>query len=420
MKKFVLIFLLSLACHSSYSQHIRCSTMEYREKRLIENPVLRNAVNNAELLMLNVDKSSRVNANIISIPVVVHVIWNLSVQNISDAQIQSQIKILNDDFRLLNKDSLKSNHPFWPFTSDTEIEFCLAKKDPNGNATTGITRTQTSVVEWDDFNSDDLKYTSLGGKDNWDPTKYLNIYVANLQDGLLGFATFPDELSTNPDLDGVVIRPEAFGNTGTAGTGGYSANNLGRTATHEIGHWLFLYHIWGDEPCGNDLINDTPVAEAENYNCPTFPRNPNNSCGAGANGEMYMNYMDYVDDNCMKMFTAGQKTRMRNAITQFRSGLLSSTACGTNVGLNMEEHNHAFSLYPNPTQNNFSFNIEFNNSLPTRLCIVDVFGRVLMTIEEDIQQKMKIELENILNKGIYFIRSEFTDKRFSNQKLIIE
>lgn len=394
--------------------------MEFREQRINKFPALRNAVNNAELLMLNADKSSSVSANIISIPVVVHVVWNLSVQNITDAQILSQIKILNDDFRLLNKDSLKTNHPFWPFTADTEVEFCLAKKDPNGNATSGITRTQTSVVEWDDFNSDDLKYTSLGGKDNWDPTKYLNIYVANLQDGLLGFATFPDELSTNPDLDGVVIRPEAFGNTGTAGTGGYSANNLGRTATHEVGHWLFLYHIWGDEPCGNDFVNDTPVAQAENYNCPSFPRNPNNSCGAGANGEMYMNYMDYVDDDCMKMFTAGQKTRIRNAISQFRSGLLTSNACATSIGINSNEYNNAFQIYPNPMQSNSSFNIEFNNLLPIRIYIVDIFGRELMNIDDAIQQRMQVNTEKKLNKGIYFIRAEYNDGNFMNQKLVVE
>lgn len=402
-----------------YSQHKRCSTMELRQQRILKNPALRQSIENAEQLMQNPTRSAGSTAGVISIPVVVHVVWNLSVQNISDAQIQSQIKILNDDFRLLNKDSLKSNHPFWPFTSDTEIEFCLAKRDPNGNSTSGITRTQTSVVEWDDFNSDDLKYTSLGGKDNWDPTRYLNIYVANLQDGLLGFATFPDELSTNPELDGVVIRPEAFGNTGTAGTNGYNANNLGRTATHEIGHWFFLYHIWGDEPCGNDFINDTPVAEAENYNCPSFPRNANNSCGAGANGEMYMNYMDYVDDNCMKMFTDGQKLRMRNAISQFRPGILTSTACGTSIGINSDNVLHAFVIYPNPTSNSTSFTLDFNHTLPTRIIVSDVLGRDVLKLYEEIQDKMFIE-KNKLNKGIYIVRVDFGNNNFVNQKLIIE
>lgn len=419
MRKITFLLFLLLFSLFADAQHKRCSSMEFRQQRLSKNPVLRNAIQNAEILMQNAERNSSSNANIISIPVVVHVVWNLSVQNITDAQILSQLKILNDDFRLLNKDSLKTNHPFWPFTADTEIEFCLAKKDPNGNATTGITRTQTSVVEWDDFNADDLKYTSLGGKDNWDPTKYLNIYVANLQDGLLGFATFPDELSTNPDLDGVVIRPEAFGNTGTAGTGGYSANNLGRTATHEVGHWLFLFHIWGDEPCGNDFINDTPVAQAENYNCPSFPRNPNNSCGAGANGEMYMNYMDYVDDDCMKMFTAGQKTRMRNAITQFRAGLISSTACGTSIGVNSESNLQVFQLYPNPTLLGTTIRLDFYQSIPHEIQITDMLGRVLVNIKEGIQQNMLIET-TMLTKGIYVVRVDFGSNNYTNQKLIIE
>ncbi len=402
-----------------YSQHKRCSTMELREQRIIKNPALVNAIQNAEQLMNSSEQSKNSSASVISIPVVVHVVWNLTSQNISDAQILSQLTILNEDFRLLNKDSLKSNHPFWPFTSDTQIEFCLAKKDPNGNTTTGITRTQTSVVEWDDFNSDDLKYTSLGGKDNWDPTKYLNIYVANLQDGLLGFATFPDELSTNPDLDGVVIRPEAFGNTGTAGTGGYSSNNLGRTATHEVGHWLFLYHIWGDEPCGNDFVNDTPVAQSENYNCPNFPRNANNSCGAGANGEMYMNYMDYVDDNCMKMFTDGQKVRMRNAINQFRPGLLTSTACGTSIGINSENNIHSYQMYPNPLSIGQTITFDFNYSLPTNLVISDILGREVLSIKDGIQQKMHVET-SLLTKGIYFVRVDFGNNNSVNNKLIIE
>lgn len=176
----------------------------------------------------------------------------------------------------------------------------------------------------------------------------------------------------------------------------------------------------GDEPCGNDFVNDTPVAQAENYNCPSFPRNANNSCGAGANGEMYMNYMDYVDDNCMKMFTAGQKTRIRNAITQFRSGLLSSTACGTSIGISSEENSNAFQIYPNPMQINSSFNIEFNNSLPIKISIVDIFGRELINIDDNIQQKMYVNLENKLSRGIYFIRAEYNEGNYMNQKFVVE
>jgi hypothetical protein len=164
-----------------------------------------------------------------------------------------------------------------------------------------------------------MKYSSTGGQDAWNTSDYLNIWVCNLASGLLGFATFP---GGNSNTDGVVCDYAYFGNTGTA----TSPYDLGRTATHEVGHWLNLYHIWGDSYCGNDYVSDTPKHEESNYGCPSYPHA--SSCsGTGSSGEMFMNYMDYTNDACMFMFSTGQKNRMRATLNSSRSSLLSSLGC---------------------------------------------------------------------------------------------
>ena len=257
-------------------------------------------------------------AGVITIPVVVHVLYNTTAQNISTAQIQSQINILNADFRLLNADKTKIPSAFTSLAADAQIEFCLATVDPNGATTTGITRTQTSVTS---FSTDDrMKYTSQGGKDAWNSSKYLNLWVCNIGGGILGYAQFPG--SGAAATDGVVIGYQYFGNTGTA----VAPFNKGRTATHEVGHWLNLRHIWGDASCGSDLVSDTPTQQTSNYGCPSFPHK---TCSNTTNGDMFMNYMDYTDDACMYMFSAGQKARMQALFTTggARVGLLTSTGC---------------------------------------------------------------------------------------------
>lgn len=271
-----------------------------------------------------------------TIPVVVHVVYNTTTQNISDAQIQSQIDVLNKDFRKLNTDWTNTPAAFQPYVTDCEIEFCLAKQDPNGNSSTGIVRKSTSVTSF--ATNDAVKFDAQGGDNAWDATKYLNIWVCNLSGGVLGYAQFP---GGSASTDGVVIRYNAFGTTGAASI----PYNLGRTATHEVGHWLNLFHIWGDDGgscAGSDQVNDTPNQGGEHYGCPTFPQL---SCASGSDGDMYMNYMDYTNDACMYMFTAGQKARMDALFTSggARASLLTSpgctqvstTACGTPGGLNV-------------------------------------------------------------------------------------
>ena len=255
---------------------------------------------------------------VVNIPVVVHVLYNTTAQNISDAQILSQITILNNDFRRLNTDKINTPSTFSSVAADCEFNFCLATVSPTGASTSGITRTYTSLSSW--TADDKMKSSSTGGVNPWPTDKYLNIWVCNLGGGLLGYAQFPGGSTAT---DGVVIGHQYFGNTGTA----TAPFNKGRTATHEVGHWLNLRHIWGDAICATDYVSDTPTHYDANYGCPSHPKS--NTCGASA--EMFMNYMDYTDDACMNMFTSGQKTRMQSlfATGGARAALLTSNGCGS-------------------------------------------------------------------------------------------
>lgn len=245
------------------------------------------------------------------IPVVVHVVYNTASGNISDKQVRSQIARLNLDYRAKNIDKSKTPTVWSGLATDARIQFAMATKDPQGKPTKGITRTQTTQASFAD--DDGVKSSASGGADGWPSDKYLNLWVCALGGGLLGYAQFP---GGPPQTDGVVILYTAFGTTGTA----TAPFNLGRTATHEIGHWLNLHHIWGDtQHCeGTDFVNDTPNAQMPNFGKPKFPHV---TCSNGPNGDMFMNYMDYVDDDTMVMFTSGQVARMNAALDGPRSAI---------------------------------------------------------------------------------------------------
>jgi len=227
-----------------------CGTVEYQQMLEQQNPEIiqqRNAIENfTQQFIANDEGGDRA---VITIPVVVHVLWNTAVQNISDAQIQSQIDVLNLDFRKLNTDASSVPAAFTSLASDSELEFCLASVDPDGNPTTGITRTNTSLSEFN-YPGSAMKFDAQGGKNAWPRNNYLNIWVCNMSGTILGFAQFP---GGGASTDGVVIDYIYFGTNGTA----TAPFNKGRTATHEVGHWLNLYHIWGDD---NDCSGSDEVA----------------------------------------------------------------------------------------------------------------------------------------------------------------
>ena len=319
MKKILLPILMIISIFS-YAQE-RCGTELHTDLLKEKYPDYKAA---REKVNLQTEKWLQNNPDyrpktIITIPVVVHVVWNTNAENISDAQVFSQIDVLNDDFRRTNSDASNTPSVWQNIAADCEIDFCLATIDPNGGTTNGITRTQTSQTSFS-ITSDNIKSSSSGGVDPWPQQDYLNIWVCDLGGGLLGYATPPSNFN-NPN-DGVVIGYRYFGTTGVV----QSPYNKGRTATHEIGHWLNLDHVWGDNNCGNDNCNDTPVQQSANYSCPNFPSTSNCS-GNGSNGDMFMNYMDYTNDNCMNLFTNNQKSRMISAINQYRSNLLNHNLC---------------------------------------------------------------------------------------------
>ena len=297
-----------------------CGTMPVHERLLRTAPgyrAARDASENRAMRAAMLGVAGR--SGCTKIPVVVHVVHNTPEQNISDEQIESQIEVLTADFRKKNADIGSVPAVFAPLAADARIEFELADVDPDGNATDGITRTATAKTEFVD--DDSVKFSSSGGHDAWPSDHYLNIWVCPLGDSLLGYAQFPGGPA---ETDGVVILHSAFGTTGTAA----APFDRGRTATHEVGHWLDLRHIWGDDGtgcAGDDFVADTPNQGGANVGKPTFP---SVSCGNGPNGDMFMNYMDYVDDAAMMMFTAGQVTRMQAALDSTRSAIGTSIPCG--------------------------------------------------------------------------------------------
>jgi hypothetical protein len=241
--------------------------------------------------------ASLTDAQTISIPVVVNVVYNTAQQNISDAQIASQIEVLNEDFRATNSDlgNLTSTI-FAGLGSDFNIQFNLVATN----------RRASNKNSWG--TRDAIKSSKKGGIDATSPTTHLNIWIGNIGGGILGYAQFP---GGNSATDGVVIAPNYFGTTNYPGSGSFYLSapfNKGRTATHEVGHWVNLRHIWGDASCGNDQVTDTPTHNTANYGCPAYPHL---STCAGTPIEMTMNYMDYTDDACMYMFSPGQKVRAR-------------------------------------------------------------------------------------------------------------
>lgn len=302
------------------AQHRTCAAEEVLAQQLLENPAMQQEIKRIEEHTRQFAESGSANERaVITIPVVVHVVYYNNAQNISDAEILSQIDVLNDDFRRTNADAGNTPSGFLGVAADCEINFCMASQDPNGNATTGIQRRQTTVNGFSTNNN--MKFFSSGGLDIWDRDKYLNIWVCNLSGGLLGYAQFPGGPA---NTDGVVCDYAYFGTINSS-----PPFDKGRTATHEVGHWLNCYHIWGDDgsSCsGSDSVSDTPNQADENYGCPSFPQI---SCSNGPNGDMFMNYMDYTDDACMNVFTTGQKTRMQSLFSGggARVALASSPGC---------------------------------------------------------------------------------------------
>jgi hypothetical protein len=343
------------------------------------------------------------------IPVVVHVVWQNEFQNISDAQIQSQIDALNRDFRKRNT----VNPVFLRFAVDCEIEFCLAKRDTNGNTTSGIVRRQTDCVDigsayFDTSSRRRIFYTAQKGSNAWDTKKYLNIWVCAFN-GLLGVGSSPAKALLRPQEDGIVVDYRAFGTTGSLLAG----RQNGRIAVHEIGHYFNLLHIWGsDSTCvDDDEVDDTPRQEGPHDGCPTdLLKSCSNSL------DYFRNYMDYTNDDCMSFFTAGQKARMWATLTGSRAALLNSNVCEP-VGLTPIS-NATFETYPNPAHSVLTVALKNWDTLAAKkIRLTDCLGRFVSEKTIYTEGPIEVPLDGLAN-GLYFVSLTFDNQSFT-RKIVV-
>jgi hypothetical protein len=355
---------------------------------------------------------------VVKIPVVVHVIWRTAAGNISDAQIRGQIDSLTKDFRKRNVDAANiPTQKFRDVTADCEIEFCLANRDTMGFPSNGIVRKQTNLLNFgEQFSGTSRRvyYSKLGGDDAWRPERYLNLWVCEFSEGgILGFTNSLAKAMEKPAEDGCLINVQAFG---------INANNLvgrnkARTVVHEVGHYFNLLHIFGaDRTCNDDdEVADTPRQAWANYGCSSFPAPV--SCASNG-GDMFMNYMDYSYDECVLMFTRGQKARMWASIDGFRAGLLLRGAACDPFTATASVVEPIWAIAPNPATSSFEVILPDEwKYVPKKIQLVDAVGRVIIEKRENTEGVI-LDVQNVPN-GFYFVKIRVGNQVFVKKMSIV-
>lgn len=426
MKKlFVIIFLF--VSNLSFAQE-RCG-FGINEKVKAKNPawLRQKAEFEFQLRELQKEKSnskSRTQSKVYKIPVVVHIIHNNSAGviggannvNISDQQINSQIQVLNDDYR---KKSGTNGYNTNPVGADMEIEFVLATTDPNGNPSTGITRTYSTQQSFDLFTENQ----SIANLIHWDFERYLNIWVVRSNGRTIGYSAFPydsqlqgleataSDIAGQNIFDGVIID---FRNFGTCCGTLSQTYNLGRTTTHEVGHWLGLLHTTADEACGNDFCDDTPQIESLNLNTTCVPVNSN--CSGVQRANMIENYMDYSPDRCMNIFTNDQKTRSRLALdlSLRRKRLLASLESLS------ETNTLTISVEPNPSKNTSFIRTQFTGQKNIHILVYDFLGALIYQENFANQKSNFFSLRTDYLKSGEYIVKVLADSEIASQKIVVQ
>lgn len=321
----VLLVLFVCVCSNIFAQE-KCGSMDLLSNWLNEQPAHSLKQFKTDLYKNLSNTSAFKSEEVLTISCVVHVVYRRTSENIPDDQIYDAFNVLNEDFNL--KNNLENVfEEFKDKAANAEIEFCLANIDPQGNPTTGVNRVSTEITDFaDNYSENKIKYTDKGGVDAWPTSEYLNIWVGNISNnGLLGYAQFPN--GGNRETDGIVVDDRSFGRA--------RSDDIIRddgTTSHEVGHWLGLFHIWGDDcseddngvttcSCdGSDNINDTNNSKGPANGCKVESR----SCGTS---DMIQNFMDY--SNCSSFFTAGQVDVMRSFFEPggYRRSLVTSSKC---------------------------------------------------------------------------------------------
>ena len=388
----------------------KCSMEEYVNRQVSEDISLKD-----KLAQVDVFTSVRTNSQgstqrlmgapeTITIPVVFHVIYHTKEENVDKANLDRLITVLNRDFNKRNSDTSNIPSVFKPYAASMGFEFKLATMDPQGRGTTGVIKRYTPVLYW--MSDDKMKFSESYGDDAWDSKSYLNIWICNMKD-VMGYSTFP---GMDPLKDGVVLSTKDIFNTHGATPG---INDL-RTIVHEVGHWVNLYHIWGESYCGDDKVDDTPKQGSYTPGCPSGTRV---TCSNGPTGDMYMNFMDFTDDVCMNMFTIGQRKRARTIFEAGgpRNSILYSK--GLNVSMIETATLPDFypkwmyaQVYPNPATTSIKVYFDYDERwIGKKMEILDMSGRVVLN--KIIGSNIETIDVSRLTAGVYFIRAEKDGER---------
>ena len=409
MAKYFAVLFFVVTGFQLFSQK-RCSMEEYINRQMSEDISLKDKLTQVDAFANartnSQGSAQRVNGipETITIPVVFHVLYHSQEENVGKANLDRLIAALNRDFNKKNSDTSNIPSVFKTYAASMGFEFKLATMDTKGVSTNGIIKKYTPITYW--MSDDKMKFNASYGSDAWDTKSYLNVWVCNLKD-VLGYGTLP---GMDAKKDGVVISLENIIDTKHTTP---TVNDF-RTIVHEVGHWLNLYHIWGEGYCGDDRVDDTPKQSTYTPGCPNGTRI---SCGSDLRGDMYMNYMDFTDDVCMNMFTTGQRKRARalfetggarNSILHSK-GLNTSTIEGTQLP-DFYPQWLRVQVYPNPATSVVNLYFEYDERwIGRKMDILDINGKIVISkiINSKIQQ---IDVSR-LNAGIYFIRAEKEEEK---------
>lgn len=434
-----LIGFLSINYVSAQIKSERCGTMPMYEQHLKKNWRKQNLQSFETWMAKKISQRStqRTQATVYTIPVIVHIVHPGDelgdASNISKEQVLSQITVMNEDFRRTNSDASNTPSAFSSVAADTEIQFELAVLDTSGNKLEepGIHRYKDDSRQG--WTMSDIEST-LKPATSWNPSKYLNIWVVPFPAGssTLGYAQFPeqsgldgittDPTTDKPETDGVVINTKFFGSNYTdAGSSFNLVTNFdrGRTATHEVGHWLGLRHIWGDGGCSvDDYCADTPAAGGNNDGLGDCTYPGPNSCTSDEFHDMFQNYMDYTNDACMNLFTNDQKTRMRTVLESSprRKEVVTNAQLVLAVNTPLAALSSS-NVYPNPMQGNAKVSLENKLTGNIEVIITDLTGKVLQqqTSKKLGESWSQIIATGELSAGVYIITLKMKEGSISKR-----